>query len=476
MRTAVRASILIWASALGACPAEPAAEAYVRDLRSSVPSVRGNAAVTLGRLADKSAVPALMAALKDPEKEVRREAAKALGAIKDGRAVTPLMDALYDRDANVRMYAAYALGEIKDPKATSALLRVLGDPEYCVRDQAAWALREQHDWVIDVTLVAALKGEDPDLAHIIWLLRSMGSTSAPGLLGALLKEPKALVRLRAVQTLAELGDKEAVDPLLSALTDADPSVRRSAIEALTKLGDDRAEKPLKALLALEKDPSVREATEKALAVFSREGDLMAYWSFDDQDTKVAKDLTGHGSDGQIKGCEPAEGKVGRALRFAKGKYVALGKPAGVRIGNAPFTVMAWVKSEAKNGVVLAKGGAYCGFSLYLLDGVPRFGIHLAQDKPAQIAVGTEQAVGSWVHLAGVVKNDHLELYVNGRLAATATTDGYIPGECGQGMEIGFDEANSPCEITDSFEGIIDEVKAYSTALSEEEIAEQVAVE
>jgi hypothetical protein len=40
------------------------------------------------------------------------------------------------------------------------------------------------------------------------------------------------------------------------------------------------------------------------------------------------------------------------------------------------------------------------------------------------------------------------------------------------MEIGGDLGNSPVEITDTFNGIIDEVKVFLTALSEEEITEQ----
>jgi hypothetical protein len=134
--------------------------------------------------------------------------------------------------------------------------------------------------------------------------------------------------------------------------------------------------------------------------------------------------------------------------------------------------MAWVQSDALNGVVVARGGAFCGFSLYLMDGVAKFGIHREQEGPAYIAAGRENVVGPWVHLAGVVKSDRIELYVNGKLAATAKTPGYIPGNCGQGMEIGFDTANSPAEITDHFQGIIDEVKVYHAALSEEEINEQ----
>ena len=59
-----------------------------------------------------------------------------------------------------------------------------------------------------------------------------------------------------------------------------------------------------------------------------------------------------------------------------------------------------------------------------------------KDGPGHIAAGREAVVGSWVHLAGVVKSDRIELYVNAKLAASAKTPGYIPSNCGQGMEIG----------------------------------------
>ena len=475
MTTAIRALSLAWVSIMGVCSVH-AAEEYVRDLQSGVPSVRAQAAISLGRIGDRAAVPALIEALKDPEKAVRREAAKALGAIKDARAVGALVAALRDGDVNVRAYAAYALGEIKASTAAGALLEALRDPEWCVRDQAAWALRETHDPEIAGPLAAALKEEDADLAHVVWVLRHVEGTHATDHLAALLKDADAEARLRAVHALGELRNAGAVDPLIAALTDSDPGVRRSAVEALLRIGDDRAKAPLRELVAREDDPAVREAAEKALFEMSREKDLAAHWSFDDQNREVAKDLTGRGNDGVIRGCTPAEGKVGPALRFAQGQYIELGTPPDVRIGGRPLTIMAWAKSDAENGVVIARGGAWCGFSLYIMGGTPKFGIHRLQDGPTYIAAGDEEVVGSWVHLAGVVKSDCVELYVNGRLAATTKTDGYIPGECGQGMEIGFDVANSPAEITDNFEGLIDEVKVYHAALSAEEIAEQCGSE
>jgi len=453
----------------GVCLAQTPTGEYVRDLQSSVPAVRERAAVSLGNIGDKLAVPALIEALDDSEDGVRREATKALGFIKDARAVPSLLEALSDRDANVRMYAAYALGEIKDAKAASALLKALNDPEWYVRDQAAWALREIRDPKIADSLVAALTEDNADVTQIFWLLGCLEDARICDRLATLLKNPDARTRMRAVHGLSTLDGANVIDPLISTLKDKDPGVRCCAVRALLKTGDKRVKKPLEELVAREQDAAVRGAAKNALIEMSPSKHLAAWWSFDDRNTEVAKDITGRGNDGRILGCTPVDGKVGAGLQFSKGKYIEFGQPAGLPIGGKPFTVMAWAKSDAKNGVVIARGGAFCGYSLYIKDGVAKFGIHRLQEDPAHIAAGTEDVVGSWVHMAGVVNEDCIELYVNGKLAATTKTPGYIPGNCGQGMEIGYDVSNSPAEIIDHFEGIIDEVKIYQAALSEEDI-------
>jgi hypothetical protein len=269
--------------------------------------------------------------------------------------------------------------------------------------------------------------------------------------------------------MAELGSPDAVDFLIGALDHGDPGDRCYAVAALVEIGDRRVQEALRKLASREQDASVRQAVEEALFEMSPRKHLAAWWSFDDRNANIAKDVTGRGNDGEILDCTPVEGKVGSALRFSNGKYIEFGQPAGLPIGGKPLTIMAWAKSDARNGVVIARGGAFCGFSLYIKDGVAKFGIHRLQEGPAYIAAGTEDVVGSWVHLAGVINENRIELYVNGKLAATTKTPGYIPGNCGQGMEIGYDVSNSPAEIIDNFEGIIDEVRIYHAALNEDDI-------
>jgi hypothetical protein len=297
---------------------------------------------------------------------------------------------------------------------------------------------------------------------------------AVNLVTPLLRETDANTRTRATRALGELRSETAFTPLLAALKDTEASVRLTAVKALSRSKDERVPPALEELLASEKDAAVRQLVEPLLRQAASPQDLAAWWSFDDQNPTVAKDVTGHGNDGEIKGCVPIEGKAGAALKFTKGKYISLGKPAGVSHANKPFTVMAWVKPEAKNGVVVARGGAATGYSLYLKDGLPKFGI--ARGAGAQFNVAGSQAVsGEWVHLAGVIKPTQIEIHVNGRLAGTTTTPGLIPGIGGQSMEIGFDAANSPAEITDNFEGVIDEVRICLAALTEQQIARQAGL-
>jgi hypothetical protein len=369
------------------------------------------------------------------------EAVKVFGATRDPRAVPALVGALRDSDKNVRFYAAYALGEIKDARAADALLAALRDPEWCVRDQAAWALRELHDPKLVAPLAEMLMEKNADVAHIMWLL-------------------------------LQIGGEKAFGALVAALKADDATVRRAALEALLKIGGEHIEQPLKELLPREKDPGVRALAETAVAKMTRSDALAAHWSFDDKSTTVAKDVSGRASDGEIKGCTVADGKVGAALRFGKGRFIELGRTQRPSVAGTPFTIMAWVKPDAPTGVVVARGGAFCGYSLYLKDGFPKFGIRRSKDGPADIVTGREKVGTDWTHLAGAVKEDRIELHVNGKLAATAKTGGLMMSNGGQGMEIGFDAGNSAIELCDAFEGVIDEVKQFNAALSEKEIAKQ----
>jgi len=415
----------------------------LKDLNSDQTAVRLFAVKRLAESSEEGASVGLMRALEDEDAWVRSRAVRGLGDNRCEGAIPGLIKALGDVDANVRGYAARALGQLKAGSATGKLFDALDDPNWFVRNQAAWALKRAGDASLLDGLAARLREKNADSSQLLWLIQELAGERTVRYLAPLLDDQNPSVRLRIAEMLFSLKEEEALEAL----------AERKETEA---------------------DPRVAAVLDEAVFLLSREGDLSAHWSFDEKE-KMGWDATGRGNDGEVRGALAVPGKVGQALRFQDGAYVELGHPPTLRIGGTPLTVMAWVFSEAPNGVIVVKGGAFCGVSLYIMDKLPKLGIHRIQDGPAFIAAGEEDVTGRWVHLAGVVKDRSLELYVNGKQVGSAETDGLIPGECGQGMQIGWDEANSPAEITDAFQGVIDEVKIYGAALSEKEIAEQCEV-
>lgn len=98
------------------------------------------AAKTLGLIGDRSISKVLELLLKSDDKFVACEAALALGRLREKRAVPELLRLLGDANGNMRFAAAEALGEICDPQAKDALKECLKDADEGVRAKARWAL------------------------------------------------------------------------------------------------------------------------------------------------------------------------------------------------------------------------------------------------------------------------------------------------------------------------------------------------
>ena len=108
---------------------------------SSEPSYRRrDAARSLGKLGDRSAVQPLASVLADKDRYVCRAAVEALGRIADAEAVGPLTKLMADPNAEVRRETAIALGDIGDASAYDALTAALEDSSYSVKTAVRSAL------------------------------------------------------------------------------------------------------------------------------------------------------------------------------------------------------------------------------------------------------------------------------------------------------------------------------------------------
>jgi HEAT repeat protein len=247
------------ATALGQIGDARAVESLRATLSDSVQEVRERAAEALGRMGDTRAVEALIAALDDGAQEVRRRIAETLGQLGDTRAVESLIAALKDSDAFVRREVTEALGKLKDKRALVSLMASLKDSNYEVRLSAAEALGKLGDTGALKPLIAALGDSHEEVR--LCATRSLGQIwELPALTQFGSKSWEE--RLKAAETLGELGEPRLVGPLIAGLNDSHPQVQSAVAEALGKMGKP-AMRPLIAALR-DSNEQLRSGAAKAL--------------------------------------------------------------------------------------------------------------------------------------------------------------------------------------------------------------------
>jgi HEAT repeat protein len=155
-------------------------------LRRQVISDRYFAALLLGELRAKAAVPALMAATADAT--INYRAAMSLGEIGDASAL-PALRRMLEQFPEQRIWAGYALAALGDASGFEVLESALADPEWGRRRQAVWGLG-----------------------------KTLDRRAVPILLGAIHDE-HANVRVSVAQELARIGDPTALPALRAALSD-----------------------------------------------------------------------------------------------------------------------------------------------------------------------------------------------------------------------------------------------------------------
>jgi len=208
-------------------------------------------------------------------------------------------------------------------------------------------------------------------------------------------------------------------------------------------------------------------------------DLLGWWMLDEGGGTTAVDWSGHGGHGSFVG-EPqwADGYQGTALEFSgSGNYVDCGEEAGAGV-TADFTISAWVKLEAGNaghyggiaGKLTRVGGAdYHGFALVRYD-TNVFRLWVSDGDSAQIngwassdALYTDT---NWHHVTGVRESRTNMLYVDGVMQSETTMTDFVPSA--DFFHIGRQYGHLDDRY---FHGKIDDVRVYSKALTDAQIAD-----
>ena len=201
----------------------------------------------------------------------------------------------------------------------------------------------------------------------------------------------------------------------------------------------------------------------------QEPGLLGHWTFDDGAGDVASDRSGQGNHGEIYGGDWVKGAFGTALRLNGGGAHVVVPELSSLDGSDSLTVEAWVYWEDTGRYPnILTFGRWCpgGVLMFVSDGTCSFRMGRPGDRRMAPGRGWQEVSASllsslelrrWYHLAATFERPQIRTYVDGKPVGQATWD-YSVGHKGD-MLIGKWVGDV------GHQGLIDEVKVYSRALS-----------
>jgi Concanavalin A-like lectin/glucanases superfamily/FlgD Ig-like domain len=200
----------------------------------------------------------------------------------------------------------------------------------------------------------------------------------------------------------------------------------------------------------------------------------AQWLFDEASGSVAADATGNGHTGTVSGATFVAGKSGHALSFQNpGDRVVV--PDSTALESGQFTITMWVKASASPGtdkVLVAKGASGCGDYSYAVTTGPNGGL------AAEVWGGTSEPAhsndiapgdiwdGQWHFVAVVNFTDSVLVWIDA--IVKSTNSGFWPSRAFSLSDDTFTIGGPPasCASGADFNGVIDDVRYYPSALSD----------
>jgi len=189
----------------------------------------------------------LVLLLQDSNVLVREIATRLLGRIGDTQTVDHLILASSDENTHVRNSAIESLGEVGGIKAIQTLGSILVEEKYPT-NATITALAKIGKPALD-TLIPLLKSENDQTSNAAAkLIAGIGGKKAIQYLSEAIierREKRAIYTLKTIiQSLGEMGAKDALDRISACLDDEDTEVQKFATKSLGSLGDQRAIEPL----------------------------------------------------------------------------------------------------------------------------------------------------------------------------------------------------------------------------------------
>ncbi|MEE9370010.1 MAG: LamG domain-containing protein, partial [Sedimentisphaerales bacterium] len=230
--------------------------------------------------------------------------------------------------------------------------------------------------------------------------------------------------------------------------------------------------------------------------------LVAHWKLDEGSGGTAYDSANSNDGTLVNGPAWTSGKIGGALGFdGENDYVVVGDDSSLDIAGA-ISFSAWIKLNNVNWqIIISKRGPgggypYGGYTFHFQDrawntggayrllftktngiagsGGGNYGTHTHWDRVA--SEKDDWQTGVWYHVAatwdGTTNTDSMKMYIDGQLDATHTAKQSFILTNNYDVTIG----DILPQLTNPFNGLIDDVRIYERVLSAGEVEELYLME
>lgn len=221
--------------------------------------------------------------------------------------------------------------------------------------------------------------------------------------------------------------------------------------------------------------STKESNYKIGNLNSEEG-LVGYWNFNEGIGTTAQDASDYGNHGEVHGAKwDDEGYSGNALLFdGNWDYVVIQDDESINFADKnEFTLDAWIKwygqvIPGKEGEHIIHKAYHGGYSLRVIASNGTIGFcHGIEGGEINLYSDSTVTDREWYHITAVWDGINSYLYINGVLEHMGTRYDYYTSDGQKPLEIGNNWGYA--DNLNTFNGLIDEVRIYERALSEEEI-------
>jgi hypothetical protein len=225
-----------------------------------------------------------------------------------------------------------------------------------------------------------------------------------------------------------------------------------------------------------------------------QNDYVAYWNFDEGSGSIAHDSSVNGLDGTIYGVAwTSDSVLGNALNFdgTDSDYIELNNPDSLKFSDESFTLSAWVqiKDNVNNWrCFISLGPRYVNYPAITLTKCRSGNMEMegriifqvcqtpyAVSRCMSLEDGNTLPKNQWMHVVGVCDygNSETRLYIDGVLQDSQQLYNYDMKTASNFRVLFGDFANQDTASAwqNNHKGLLDEVKIFTSALTDNEVIE-----